>query len=243
MRIKDLTKFVGNDLLDITGVARGSRQAQRLFDVLKPKRSRTPGEAIEISLTDIAQGFLTIQMWRGGASDELARFTCNMIPRWIHRDRLVDQYADAGLVVILRDRNGEAYLTRYIPRADWEAQGWEAIRTLFHRPLEEPYTGPRTPGAMIRHYLTTWEPTEPTLYEKDPSELENLRPTSYLLFDLKAIFEDARSRIEAFREKDSLPGFSVEQLLDACTLASQVRDQVDSVEDDKEKASGNGEMR
>jgi hypothetical protein len=233
MRTKNEHRFVASDLLKITGVPLGSRLAQRLLNALKPDRPRSHGVAIEITVPDIAKAFLILQMWNGGVSHELASETCSMIHKWIYRDRIAQPDSEAGLVMILRDVNGEALGTRYIPRADWDAKGWEAVRASFTKPLLEPYVGPLTAGARAHHALTNYEPLEPSLepslWEKDPRELGSLTPTSFLLFDLRAIFEDAQLRVDKFCEKAAVV-LSVDDLLDAYTVASQVRDQVDSIE-------------
>jgi hypothetical protein len=217
MRIKNETVFVAADLAKVIDAAPGSKLLRKVIDVLRPERSGISGESIELEGHEISKGLLAAELFRNGAEAALVRRVIGTAHRFIVADKR--KGCVPGLVGLYRKQDGSAFLVRYFPR--------HAMHELAER-LAKPYLpADRSMVGYLNHLIDSIPDPETDLIEN--SFLENNDAwSSVVLLDLNDILVRARERVEALRE--SLPAeFPVEKWLDAAVMASQIRDEVDSV--------------
>ena len=225
VRVKNESVFVAKDLGTVIGEGPGSKILRKVIDVLRPDRSRVPGESIELEGHEIPKGFLAAELFRHGTGSKLVARTLGMAHHWIRVDSQKD--CAPGYLALYSNR-GDVYLVRYCPRY--------AFAELAERLAKTPNVfDPLPPGkevATLLNFAFQEIPDFDSILEIPRDAV--LNPSCIILLDLNKILVEARERVDALR--DSLPSdFPVEQWLDAAVMASQIRDEVDSVEKDLEK--------
>jgi hypothetical protein len=218
MRIKNETIFVASDLGRVIEAAPGSKLLRKVIDVLRPERSGISGESIELEGHEISKGLLAAELFRNGTPSKLVKF----LIRVLHHFVLMDSRKGfgPGLIGLYRMQDGSVFFIRYFPR--------HALSELGAR-LAWPYQSDLPFKVLLAHSF------ELGFYDTDLRDPEiqkmlatNEPPAGIVLLDLNYILVRARERVEALRE--SLPSdFPVEKWLDAAVMASQVRDEVDSI--------------
>jgi hypothetical protein len=223
MRIKNETVFVASDLGRVIEAAQGSKLLRKVIDVLRPERSGISGESIELEGHEISKGLLAAELFRNGAGAALVRHVISKAPYFIIADE--NKSCVPGLIGLYRLPDGSAFLCRYFPR--------HALNELAER-LAKPYLpAEKSVAGWLKHLVDSIP--DPQIDLEELQETAKAPWSSIVLLDLNEILVRARERVEALRE--SLPSdFPVEKWLDAAVMASQVRDEVDSiVEESKSK--------
>jgi hypothetical protein len=249
MRTKD-TCFNFRTLSRFVGVPEGSRKFRRIQDSFFPERSGVPGETVQVYAMDFLKAAVLLQLWDCDVSDEHSALVIRILGPLMRRD-----YNDGlppGLLVVARR---EYPSIRYLPRRLWDGSDWPAIRNLIEGPRfsDSAEDGGRV-ARMLAGHETYWidDPVFSNKYNelykqahavlKKPTaegveafnQLKHLddsmkrKPASFVLIDLQAILQEVYERSAEYSEERNVAPLSVEDMVQAFTVASQVRDDVDS---------------
>ena len=230
MRSKALETFNLRVLAFVLDLPQGHRTMRRLVEILRPNRPGVPGESVELNETELLKAALILQMWDCGTTDEVVRRTCGILHAWLQTDLRAG--FGSGFILMLRTKGGEVYCVKYVSRRDWEGNDLAVIREQLETISRKPHLGMRE---LLAHPEELEVLNEELWASLGAEAFLSLRPTSWVLFDLRTIFRQVAERMDAYRQENNGPRLSVDDMVQAFTVASQIRDQVDKVPDVLEK--------